>query len=65
MGEKQPRLTAKEVEKLLFQNGFIFYRQKGSHKIYVKLEKKVTSPFHSGKILHPKIIKEVLNIIKD
>ncbi|MGL2504033.1 type II toxin-antitoxin system HicA family toxin [Helicobacter pylori] len=49
-----PRLTAKEAEKLLLQNGFIFSRQKGSHRIYVK-----------DKILHPKIVKEIMeNILK-
>ena len=31
-----PRLTAKEAEKLLLQNGFIIGRQKGSHRIYIK-----------------------------
>ena len=31
-----PRLTAREAEKLLLQNGFVFERQKGSHRIYKK-----------------------------
>ncbi len=31
-----PRLTAKEAEKLLLQNGFAFARQKGSHRVYLK-----------------------------
>ncbi len=31
-----PRLTAKEAERLLLQNGFTLARQKGSHKIYIK-----------------------------
>jgi predicted RNA binding protein YcfA (HicA-like mRNA interferase family) len=37
-------------------------RQSGSHKIYKNNEgKRVTIAYHSGKILHPKIIKSILN----
>ncbi|WP_121288981.1 type II toxin-antitoxin system HicA family toxin [Helicobacter pylori] len=61
-----PRLTAKEAEKLLLQSGFIFSRQKGSHRIYVKDKIRQVLPFHSaGEILHPKIVKEIMeNILK-
>ncbi|NHB17012.1 type II toxin-antitoxin system HicA family toxin [Helicobacter pylori] len=60
-----PRLTAKEAEKLLLQNGFVFSRQKGSHRIYVKYKIRQVLPFHSGEILHPKIVKEIMeNILK-
>ncbi|BCD46319.1 type II toxin-antitoxin system HicA family toxin [Helicobacter suis] len=48
-----PRLTAKEAERLLLQNGFTLARQKGSHKIYIKGKIRQVLPFHSGKILHP------------
>ncbi|MFC2492560.1 MAG: type II toxin-antitoxin system HicA family toxin, partial [Campylobacter curvus] len=48
------RMTAKEAEKLLLQNGFIIDRQKGSHKIYVKGSLRQVLPHHSGKTLHPK-----------
>ena len=58
-----PKLTAKEAEKLLLENGFNIDRQKGSHRIYVKNSYRVVLPHHSGKILHPKIIKELFNII--
>ena len=60
---KLPRLTAKEMIKIVEKKGFVFVRQSGSHRIY-KNEKhvRITIPFHSGKILHPKIIK---NIIRD
>ena len=64
MGEKHPRLTAKEAEKLLFDAGFTLSRQKGSHKIYIKNGCRMVIPHHSGKILHPKIVKELLNILK-
>jgi predicted RNA binding protein YcfA (HicA-like mRNA interferase family) len=29
---KLPRLKAREAENILFKNGFILHRQKGSHK---------------------------------
>ncbi|EMG4391084.1 type II toxin-antitoxin system HicA family toxin [Campylobacter upsaliensis] len=58
-----PKLTAKEAEKLLLENGFNIDRQKGSHRIYVKNSYRMVLPHHSGKILHPKIIKELFDII--
>jgi predicted RNA binding protein YcfA (HicA-like mRNA interferase family) len=38
-------------------------RSKGSHRIYGKGELRVTVPFHSGKVLHPKIVKQVIEMI--
>ena len=47
----------KIVEKL----GFRFTRQSGSHKIYKNAEgKRVTISYHGGKILHPKIVRNIL-----
>ena len=60
---KLPRLTAKEAEKLLLDAGFVLIRSKGSHRIYRKDEARVVIPFHSGKILHPKIIRQVFDEI--
>ncbi len=40
-------------------------RSKGSHRIYMKDNKRIVLPFHKGKILHPKIIKQVLKILGD
>ena len=60
---KLPRLTAREAEKILLKNKFVLDRQKGSHKIYIKNSNRIVIPYHSGKILHPKIVKEVLEII--
>ncbi len=65
MSDKLPRLTAKEAENLLFDNGFEFERQRGSHKIYKKGSQRMVLPHHSGKILHPKIIKELFEILGD
>ncbi len=62
---KQDRMTAKEAEKLLLKNGFGLIRQKGSHKIYIKNDRRVIVPFHSGKILHPKIIKQIFVAVEE
>ena len=58
-----PRLTARDAEKLLFDAGFDRIRSKGSHRIYQKDSTRVVVPFHSGKILHPKIVKQVVEAI--
>ena len=60
---EQPKLTAKEAEKLLLQAGFERIRVKGSHYIYKRNSIRVVIPFHSGKTLHPKIVKQVLDAI--
>jgi len=61
MPDKLPRLTAREIIKLLEKLGFRFSRQNGSHKIYKNSQgKRVTAPFHGGKILHPKVLKSIL-----
>ena len=58
-----PKITAKEIIAVLVKLGFYLARQSGSHKIYKNTEgKRVTVPFHAGKILHPKVLK---SIIKD
>jgi predicted RNA binding protein YcfA (HicA-like mRNA interferase family) len=60
---KLPRLNAKQAEKILFKSGFILVRSQGSHRIYQKDNVRVVIPFHSNKILHPKIIKQVIDAI--
>ena len=59
---KLPILTAKEAEKILFSIGFILIRTKGSHRIYGRDIERFVIPFHSGKVLHPKIVKELLDL---
>lgn len=61
---KSPRLTASDAEKLLLDAGFSLLRSKGSHRIYFKDGERVVIPFHSGKILHPKIVKQVMEAIE-
>jgi predicted RNA binding protein YcfA (HicA-like mRNA interferase family) len=56
---KLPRITASEAEKLLLNAGFRLLRSKGSHRIYFKNNVRMVIPFHSGQILHPKIIKQL------
>lgn len=63
MSEKLPRVTAIEIIRVLEQAGFLLSRQSGSHKIYKNKEgNRVTVPYHSGKIIHPKVLT---NIIRD
>ncbi|MBE9077993.1 type II toxin-antitoxin system HicA family toxin [Romeria aff. gracilis LEGE 07310] len=61
---KQPRLTASEAETLVLKAGFQLLQSAGSHRIYGKDRLRVVIPFHSAKILHPKIVKQVLKAIK-
>lgn len=62
---KHALLTAKEAESLLLKGGFELIRTKGSHRIYMREKIRVVLPFHAGKILHPKIAKQVFNAIKE
>lgn len=56
-----PKLTAKEIIFVLEKLGFFIARQSGSHKIFKNAEgKRATVPFHSGKILHPKVLKSIM-----
>jgi predicted RNA binding protein YcfA (HicA-like mRNA interferase family) len=63
--EKLPRVTASEATRAVVKRGFVLSRQSGSHRIY-KNERgiRITIPFHSGKILHPKIVKSILKDLK-
>ena len=60
---KLPRLTAEQAEKMLLKAGFEHVRSKGSHRIYTRGAERFVIPFHSGKILHPKITKNLIDII--
>jgi predicted RNA binding protein YcfA (HicA-like mRNA interferase family) len=61
MTGKLPRITADKLISILEKNGFFLVRQSGSHKIYRNSEQiRVTIPYHSGEILHPKILKQIL-----
>ena len=62
---KLPRLKAQEAEKLLLKAEFKIIRSKGSHRIYKKGDRRIIVPFHTGKILHPKVVKQVLKSINN
>jgi predicted RNA binding protein YcfA (HicA-like mRNA interferase family) len=62
---KLPRLTARELAKILEGQGFRMVRQSGSHQIYKNSAGiRATVPFHGSTILHPKIIKQILLDLK-
>ena len=62
MSGKPPRLTAKDIIYAIEKFGFFLARQSGSHKIYKNGNgKRVTVPFHGDKILHPKVLKNIMN----
>jgi len=59
--KRLPRITAAVAIRALERAGFFLARQSGSHKIYKNQEgKRVTVPHHSGKILHPKVLRSIL-----
>jgi predicted RNA binding protein YcfA (HicA-like mRNA interferase family) len=62
---KLPRLTAAEAEALLLKSGFVWLRSKGSHRIYIRRGRRVVVPFHGSATLHPKIVKQVLEVIEE
>ena len=62
---KLPRLTPEEAEKKLLRAGFLLIRSKGSHRIYQREKERFVLPFHIGKILHPKIVKALIELIGD
>jgi len=62
---KLARWTAAEAEKALLLADFEHLRSKGSHRIYGKQRFRVTVPFRGGAILHPKIIKQIVEIIDE
>lgn len=61
MTDKLPRVSAAEAARVLEKAGFFLARQSGSHRIYKNADgRRATVPFHSGKELHPKVLKNIL-----
>lgn len=61
MTDRLPRVSAADAVRVPEKAGFYLVRQSGSHKIFKNAEgKRATIPFHSGKELHPKILKSIL-----
>ena len=54
-------MSASEAIRALEKAGFFLARQSGSHRIYKNAEgRRASVPYHSGKELHPKILKSIL-----
>ncbi len=67
---KLPRLTGKEVAKIVEKLGFIYDHTTGSHMIYKHSDgRKTTIPHHAGEEIGPgllnKIIKKDLGISRE
>lgn len=56
---KLPVLKPRDVIRALERAGFVFERQKGSHKIYLKDKLGVTVPYHN-KDLKPATLKHII-----
>jgi len=67
---KIPRLTGKELSKIVEKLGFKFIRQTGSHAVYEHPDnRKIVIPMHAGQEIGPgllnKIIKKDLQINRE
>ena len=61
MRKRLPRLTAREIVRVLARRGFELSRSSGSHHIYKDAtDKRVTVPVHAKQTLHPKILQCIL-----
>ncbi len=61
MSARLPRVTAAEVIRVIERAGFFFVRQSGSHRIFKnQLGRRVTVAYHSGTVLHPKVLRSIL-----
>ena len=58
---KTPRLTGKELIKILRSNGFEVVRVRGSHHILKNSSGKVTEvPVHSNEVIGPGLLAKIL-----
>jgi predicted RNA binding protein YcfA (HicA-like mRNA interferase family) len=61
MSERLPRVTARDVIRVLERRGFALARSSGSHHIYKNAAgRRATVPVHVGKTLHPKVLQSIL-----
>jgi predicted RNA binding protein YcfA (HicA-like mRNA interferase family) len=62
MNARLPRLTAREVQRVLEAHGFRVVRQRGSRRILRdRFGRRVTLPCHAGTIIHPKILASIID----
>jgi predicted RNA binding protein YcfA (HicA-like mRNA interferase family) len=61
VSERLPRITAREIVRVLERRGFTLARSSGSHHIFKNAAgKRATVPIHVGETLHPKILQSIL-----
>ena len=61
MSNKHPKLTAKQIIKILETKGFYFSRQNGSHAIYTNQGGiRTTVPIHGKKTLGIGLLKQIM-----
>lgn len=53
------------AEALLLKAGFVWLRSKGSHRIYQSGNRRIVVPSHAGIVLHPKVVKEIMDAISE
>ncbi|HPC44933.1 MAG TPA: type II toxin-antitoxin system HicA family toxin [Candidatus Latescibacteria bacterium] len=57
MSDRLPRITAKDIIRVLGRHGFSLTRSSGSHQIFKnQAGARVTVPVHTEKALHPKVL---------
>jgi predicted RNA binding protein YcfA (HicA-like mRNA interferase family) len=62
---KLPLITVKNFEKLLFELGFEFKRQKGSHVFYRHQDGRYTTlPHHGNQVISRSLIRQILREIE-
>ncbi len=65
MAPKSLRFTALQMVKFIESRGFFLSRQSGSHMIFHNNKGvRITIPNHASKILHPKIVKNILRDVE-
>jgi len=60
---KYPKLSSKDIEKILIKHGFKFVSQKGSHRQFkgvVKERKRRVTVLADRKSFHPKTLKSMI-----
>ncbi len=67
---KLPRLTGKELAKIVERFGFVYSHTTGSHMVYKHQDgRKTTIPYHTGEEIGPgllnKIIKKDMKITRE
>lgn len=58
---KLPKLTGKELSKIIKKIGFVYSHTKGSHLIYKHPDgRRTTIPYHSGEEIGPGLLNKII-----